>query len=71
MNRIKPVPSDLDIAQGAEIRPIKEIAAAIGLREADIEYYGSKKAKVHLNVRERLGDTPNGKYVVVTALLSS
>lgn len=68
MNRLKPVPSDLDIAQAAEIRPIKEIAASIGLREEDIEYYGSKKAKVHLDVRERLRDKPNGKYVVVTAI---
>lgn len=68
MNRLKPVPSDLDIAQAAEIRPIKEIAASIGLREEDIEYYGSKKAKVHLDVRERLRDQPNGKYVVVTAI---
>ncbi len=68
MNRLKPVPSDLAIAQAAEIRPIKEIAASIGLREEDIEYYGSKKAKVHLDVRERLRDQPNGKYVVVTAI---
>ena len=68
MNRLKPVPSDLDIAQAAEIRPIKEIAASIGLREEDIEYYGSKKAKVHLDVRERLRGQPNGKYVVVTAI---
>ena len=68
MNRIKPVPSDLEIAQAAEIRPIKEIAASIGLREEDIEYYGSKKAKVHLDVRERLRDKPNGKYIVVTAI---
>ena len=68
MNRLKPVPSDLDIAQAAEIRPIKDIAASIGLREEDIEYYGSKKAKVHLDVRERLRDQPNGKYVVVTAI---
>ena len=68
MNRIKPVPSDLDIAQAAEIRPIKDIASAIGLREEDIEYYGNKKAKVHLDVREQLRDKPNGKYVVVTAI---
>ena len=68
MNRIKPVPSDLEIAQAAEIRPIKEIAASVGLREEDIEYYGSKKAKVHLDVRERLRGQPNGKYVVVTAI---
>ena len=68
MNRINPVPSDLDIAQAAEIRPIKEIASAIGLREEDIEYYGSKKAKVHLDVRERLRDQPDGKYIVVTAI---
>jgi len=68
MLRIKPVPSDLEIAQAAEIRPIKEIADAVGLHDDEIEFYGSRKAKVRLSVRERLRDRPNGKYIVVTAI---
>lgn len=68
MLRIKPVPSDLEIAQAAEIRPIKEIADAVGLRDDEIEFYGSRKAKVRLSVRDRLSDRPNGKYIVVTAI---
>ncbi len=65
---LRPVPSDLDIAQAAEILPIRQIAASIGLTEDDLEYYGSRKAKVHLDVRDRLKDKPSGHYVDVTAI---
>lgn len=65
--RIK-VPSDLEIAQAAELRPIVEIAREIGLSEDDLELYGKYKAKVHLDVRERLVDQPKGKYIDVTAI---
>lgn len=65
---LNPVPSDLDIAQAAEIRPIREIAASVGLTEDDLEMYGKTKAKVHLEVRDRLKDKPQGKYIVVTAI---
>ena len=68
MKRINPVPSDLAIAQAAEIIPIKQIAAQIGLTEDDLDFYGRTKAKVHLDVRERLKDRPNGKYIDVTAI---
>ena len=62
------VPSDLDIAQAAEIKPIIEIAQALGLTEDDLDLYGKYKAKVHLDVFERFKDRPNGKYVDVTAI---
>jgi len=62
------VPSDLEIAQAAKLRPIVEIAREIGLSEDDLELYGKYKAKVHLDVRERLADRPNGKYIDVTAI---
>ncbi len=62
------VPSDLAIAQSARPLPIAEIAAEAGILPGELEPYGSYKAKVHLSVRDRLKDTPNGKYVVVTAI---
>jgi len=60
--------SDIEIAQGAAIRPITEIAESAGIQPDELEPYGSYKAKVHLSVRQRLGERPKGKYVVVTAI---
>jgi formate--tetrahydrofolate ligase len=60
--------SDLEIAQAATLQPIVGIAGNVGLTEDDLELYGKYKAKVHLDVRERLADRPNGKYVDVTAI---
>ncbi len=68
ITRLKPVPSDIEIAQAARLRPILELAAQAGLQEDDLELYGKYKAKVHLNVRERLADRPNAKYIDVTAI---
>ncbi len=62
------VPSDITIAQAAHLRPITEIAAGLGLGEDDIELYGKYKAKISLDVRDRLADRPQGKYIVVTAI---
>ena len=62
------VPSDLEIAQAAKLKPIVEIAESIGLSQDDLELYGKYKAKVHLNVIERFKDRPDGKYIDVTAI---
>jgi formate--tetrahydrofolate ligase len=62
------MPSSLEIAQRARIRPISEVAGAAGLLEDEVEPYGRTKAKVHLSVLERLRDRPDGRLVVVTAL---
>ncbi len=64
----KPVPSDIEIAQAATLRPIREIAASIGLTEDDLELYGKYKAKIHLDVREKFGARPAAKYIDVTAI---
>ena len=50
----RPVPSDIEIAQEADLRPILEIADKIGLTEDDLDLYGKFKAKVHLDVLDRL-----------------
>ncbi|MGQ9584700.1 MAG: formate--tetrahydrofolate ligase [Anaerolineae bacterium] len=62
------VPSDLEIAQAHKLKPILEIAESVGLTADDLDFYGRYKAKVHLNVLDRLSDLPNGKYVDVTAI---
>jgi formyltetrahydrofolate synthetase len=65
---LAPVPSDIEIAQAATPIPIDRIAAETGVLPEELELYGKSKAKVHLSIRDRLKDVPNGKYVVVTAI---
>ncbi len=60
--------TDIEIAQEAKMSPILEIAESIGLNEDDIEMYGKYKAKVSLEVWERLKEKPSGKVVLVTAI---
>ena len=67
----KVVPSDIDIAQAADLRPIREIAAKIGLTEDDMDLHGKFKAKVHLDVLKKVADRPQGKYIDVTAITPS
>jgi formyltetrahydrofolate synthetase len=62
------IPSDLDIAQAATVKPILEIAASLGLTEDDLDLYGKYKAKVHLDVLQKFADRPQGKYIDVTAI---
>jgi formate--tetrahydrofolate ligase len=62
------MPSSLEIAQDAELRPITEIAESAGLEPDEYDLYGKYKAKVSLDVLERLRDKPNGKLICVTAL---
>jgi methylenetetrahydrofolate dehydrogenase (NADP+)/methenyltetrahydrofolate cyclohydrolase/formyltetrahydrofolate synthetase len=42
-----------------------ELAEEIGLSMSDVELYGSTKAKVNINILERLAEKPLGKYVIV------
>jgi len=62
------VKSDIQIAQEAEMKEITEIAEKIGLKEDDLELYGKYKAKVKLDVLERLSDNSESKLVLVTAI---
>jgi formyltetrahydrofolate synthetase len=68
LNRRHPVPSDLEIAQEAELKPITQVAEELGLLPDEYDPYGKYMAKVHLSVLERLADVPDGKYVDVTAI---
>ncbi|MEN6347589.1 MAG: formate--tetrahydrofolate ligase [Armatimonadia bacterium] len=60
--------SDLEIAQSAKMRPIVDVAGDIGLREEELDLYGRYKAKVSLSALDRLGSSPDGKLVLVTAI---
>ena len=62
------VPSDLQIAQAAKLKPIQAIAADVGLSDDEIDPYGRYVGKISLGVLERLKDRPNGKYIDVTAI---
>jgi formyltetrahydrofolate synthetase len=62
------MPSSLEIAQSAELRPIVDLAADAGLEPDEVEPYGRYKAKVDLSVLERLADRPDAKLVCVTAI---
>jgi formate--tetrahydrofolate ligase len=62
------IPSSLEIAQDATLRPILEIAQEAGLYPDEVETYGRYKAKVDLSVLERLSDRPDAKLINVTAI---
>lgn len=67
-NLIRPVPSDIEIAQAFEPMPISKIAKQVGLLAEELEVFGTTKAKVRLTVLDRLRGLPNGFYVDVTAI---
>ncbi|MBZ5514650.1 MAG: formate--tetrahydrofolate ligase [Acidobacteriia bacterium] len=62
------IPCDLAIARAAHLKPITEIARAAGIQDDELELYGRLKAKVSLDLLDRLKDSPNGKLIVVTAI---
>jgi len=59
------VPSDIEIAQRAKLRPIVDVAADLGLAPDDIDLYGKFKAKVPLSLASR---PPRGRLVLVTGI---
>jgi methylenetetrahydrofolate dehydrogenase (NADP+)/methenyltetrahydrofolate cyclohydrolase/formyltetrahydrofolate synthetase/formate--tetrahydrofolate ligase len=65
---LQPVPDDIEIAQATELLPIVKIAKMIGLDEDDLDLYGKSKAKIHLEILDRIKDRPLGRYVDVTAI---
>ncbi len=61
-------PSDLEIARGACLKPLQEIAATMGIGEHLLEAYGPAVAKIRLEAIQELADRPKAKYVVVSAV---
>ncbi len=62
------MPTDLQVAQSARLRPIAEVAHELGVTEDELELYGRYKAKVSLDVLQRVRDRPDGKLIAVTAI---
>ena len=62
------IASDVEIAQGAKLRPITRIAEELGLGADEIEPYGAHKAKVSLDALARRENDPDGKLILVTAM---
>ena len=60
--------SDIEIAAGAKMLPISEIAKNVGIEEDELEYYGKYKAKVTDDIYKRLAGKPDGKLILVTAI---
>ncbi len=61
-------PSDIEIAQAADLRLITEIAEKAGIPAEELELYGKYKAKISDETFNRLRDKPDGKLVLVTAI---
>mgnify|MGYP002641544400 CR=1 FL=1 len=65
-----PVPSDIEIAQAQQpnIKNIATVAEEVGILPEELELHGYLKAKISLDILERLKDVPDGKYIDVTAI---
>lgn len=60
--------SDIEIAQGAKMKPITEIAENMGIDPEDVEPYGHYKAKLSEVLYSKLADKEDGKLILVTAI---
>lgn len=60
--------TDIEIAQEAQLKDIREVAATVGIEEDDLELYGKHKAKVSFDLWNKVKDRPDGKLVLVTAI---
>ena len=62
------MPSSLEIAQSAVLRPVDELATDLGLLPEEVDLYGRFKAKIDLSVLNRLAGNPDAKLIDVTAI---
>lgn len=60
--------TDIEIAQGAQMKHIRDIAETVGICEEDLEYYGKYKAKISYELWDKVKNNKNGKLVLVTAI---
>ncbi|ODQ46729.1 hypothetical protein PICMEDRAFT_16561 [Pichia membranifaciens NRRL Y-2026] len=68
LDLVKPVPSDYEISRNQVPKHISDVASEAGIVAAELEPYGSYKAKVKLDVLDRLQDKKDGKYVLVAGI---
>ena len=60
--------TDIQIAQEAELLPIKDVAAKLDITEDELELYGKYKAKLSDEYMEKISQNPDGKLILVTAI---
>ena len=60
--------TDIEINRSVKARPIQDVADQLGIQASELLPYGRLKAKVSLDVLERLHAAPLGRYVLVTAI---
>ncbi|CUS10460.1 unnamed protein product [Tuber aestivum] len=64
----RPVPSDIAISRAQTPKNVKVIARELGIPERELELYGAYKAKVNLDLLQRLSHRRDGKYVLVAGI---
>jgi formate--tetrahydrofolate ligase len=62
------VKSDIEIARASTMKPIVDIASKIGIPQDSVLNYGNYKAKISLDFIKSLGQKPDGKLILVTAM---
>ena len=60
--------SDIDISKSIKLLPINEIAEKAGIKESEIIPWGNYKAKVSLEILNRIKNNKNGKLILVTTI---
>ena len=60
--------TDIEIAQNTKMKPISEIASALGVTDEELIPYGRYKAKIDDGFEKRMADKPDGKLILVTAI---
>lgn len=68
LNRSYIMKSDIEIAQGANMYHIRDIAASVGIDEDDVEFYGKYKAKISTAAIKKATQNKKGKLILVTAI---
>ncbi|KAF6765211.1 C-1-tetrahydrofolate synthase [Ephemerocybe angulata] len=68
LNLLENVPSDIEIAMAQTPKPVARLAEEIGILPDELESYGKYKAKVTLDVLDRLKHRKDGKYIVVAGI---
>ena len=68
MGDLKQFKTDIEIAYEAKLKKIDEIAAMIGIEEQDYEPYGRYKAKLSLDILDKLKNKEDGKLILVTSI---
>lgn len=68
LNRLEKVPSDIEVAMAHCPKNIATLAREIGVLDSELELYGKSKAKISLEILDRLAHRKDGKYVVVAGI---